>query len=752
MIGNNDAPQPAPAGDSGVDFDERPSVESGLIYYVRAVYRRRWIALTTFVVVATYAAVQTFTAMPIYQATSQLLIKTDQRNVLTFEDIVQQDRARWDYAETQYRLLRSRALARRTLTALDMWHKPPFGGGSTSATPGTSALSVREALGAPVKWVTRALRPETPTFEPPDPEEDSAESAAIDSFLGGITIAPVRNSQLVDVSYRSPDPRLAARIVNELVRQYIAQAEDDRFAVSRDATGWLSKQLAEQRGALEASELALQQYREQHDAVSLEDPQNIVVQKLADLNGAVTKAKMERIEKESRYNQLLSIQKNGGDLDAFPAILANGYIQELKSDLALRQAERQQLRQRFGEKHPTMVKLSTAIDSAQAKLDSEVNNVVQAIRNEFLAAEEQERSLTEALNTQKNTALAQNRKEIEYGVLQREVATNRQIYEGLLQRAKEAGISGELQADAVRVVDEAEVPRSPVLPQNRRDIMVGLLAGMALAVAFALFLEHLDNRLKTPDEVSAHLNLPCLALVPRLTKGKLTGAPLINNSVPPNFIEAFKSLRTSIQFSSAHEGSTCLVVASTGPGEGKTLDSTNLAISLAQMGQRVILIDADMRRPTVHELLGERQEPGLSNVLVGMTEPSRAVRRSSIPGLWVLPAGRIPPNPAELLGSPRFKVFLSKLGEKFDWVILDSPPVMAVTDASILAHAANGVVFVVGSEMVNRGIARTAVGQVLAAKGKLLGVVLNRVNLNRHRYYYANYYRREYASYQSAVS
>jgi capsular exopolysaccharide synthesis family protein len=222
--------------------------------------------------------------------------------------------------------------------------------------------------------------------------------------------------------------------------------------------------------------------------------------------------------------------------------------------------------------------------------------------------------------------------------------------------------------------------------------------------------------------------------------------PLINNGVPANFAEAFKGVRTNVQFSSAHEGSRSLVVASTSPGEGKTLVSTNLAIALAQMGQRVILIDADMRRPTVHELLGERQEPGLSHVLVGETSASAAVRRTAIDGLWVLPAGRIPPNPAELLGSPRFKVFLQSLSEQFDWVILDSPPVMAVTDASVLANRASGVIFVVGSEMVHRGAALAAVRQLLAANGKLVGAVLNRVNLDRDRYYYGNYYRHEYVT------
>ncbi len=716
------------------EYDGQLSSDSGLMRHVFAVYRRRWIALTTFVVLVAYAALRTFTATPVYEASSQLLMKADQRNVLTFEDVVKQDRAGYDYAETQYRLLRSRALARRTLTALDMWQSPPFGG-FTPAQPWFGGS-------------TQSLRPEAPAIAATSADENKEESAAIDRFLDGLTIAPIRNSQLVDIKYRSADPRLAARVVNELVKQYLAQAEDDRLQLSQDASGWLAKQLATQRERLEASEMALQRYREQHDAVSLENPQNIVVQKLADLNGAVTKVKMERMEKESQYNQLLNIQSGGGDLDSFPAILASSHIQQLKSDLSMRQAEQQQLRQRFGDKHPTMIKLAQAIDSAQAKLDAEIAKVVQAIRNEFLAAETQERSLVEALNAQKTSALAQNRKEIEYGVLQREVTTNRQIFDGLLQRAKEAGISGELRGGNVRIVDVAEIPRNPVLPRHRTDLLLGVLAGLALGIGFALAFEHLDNRMKTPEEIATHLNLPCLGLVPRLVKGKYTGAPLINNGVPPNFSEAFKGVRTNLQFSSAHQGSRSLVVTSTGPAEGKTLVSTNLAIALAQTNHRVILIDADMRRPSVHEVLGEKQEPGLSNVLVGDTEPSEAVMRTSVPGLWVLAAGRIPPNPAELLGSARFKVFLDSLSDKFDWVIIDSPPVMAVTDASVIAHRASGVIFVVGSEMVHRGAARTAVRQLLAAEGKLVGAVLNRVNLERDRYYYANYYRREYDTYQ----
>ena len=732
------------------DNEEPLSSESRLIHHVRAVYRRRWIALTMFVAVATVAAVRTFTTVPIYEASSQLLIEADQPNVLTFEDVVRQDRPSANSAETQYRLLRSRGLARRTLTALDLWERPPFGG-AQAMDGAASTFSLRQAVGVPVRWAMQRLRPEPPDFEPAGSDEGEAESAAIDRLLGDVTIAPIRNSQMVDVKYRSPDPRLAARVANEIVRQYIAQSEDVRLQVSQNASGWLAKQLAEQRQQLEASEQALQRYREQNDAVSLENPQNIVVQKLADLNAAVTKAKMERIEKESQYNQLLDLQRGRGDLDSFPAILSNTYIQQLKTDLAGLQAEREQAKGRFGAKHPTMVKLESGIASAQAKLDAEVAKVVQSVGNEFTAAQAQERSLTDALNTQKATALAQNRKEIDTGSCSARwpptVSCTTHCCSGRRKRA--------FPVICRRRTCESWTRRrcraGPCCRSMAAILLLGLLAGGVLAVGGALFLEHLDNRIKTPDEIAMHLGLSCLGLVPRIAiKG--AHAPLINNGVPPNFTEALKGVRTSVQFSSAEEGSRSLVVTSTGPGEGKTVVSTNLAIALAQTGARVILVDADMRRPSVHQLFGRRQEPGLSNLLVGDAKPSQAVRASAVSGLWVVPAGRIPPNPAELLGSTRFKLFLAKLREQFDWVILDSPPVMTVTDASVVAHSANGVIFVVGSEMTHRGAARTAVGQLLTADAKLVGAVLNRVNLDRDRYYYADYYRREYAQYDAAVS
>ncbi len=731
--------------------------EPGLHDYLRVLYRFRWIALIAFLVTVFSTAVATFTMTPVYEATVKLLIEAESPKVVTFQDVIQEAQQRQDYYQTQYDLLKSRSLARRTLDSLNLWNHPQFAGHLSAVAAGSSrperSFGLRRLLGGAVSAVAGLFSSREKPAELPAAGETAAQAKAIDVFLEDLTVSPVRNSRIVDVKFRSPDPVLAARVANAHARNYIEQNLEYRFLASKEATDWLAQRLTEQRRQLEASEAALQRYREQNDAVSLEDRQNIVVQKLADLNAAVTRAKTERLEKEALYNQLRALQTDRSALDTFPAILSNPFIQELKGQLAELQREEAQLGEKLGDRHPDMIRVRTAIQTAEAKLEGEIAKVVQSVRNEYLAALAQERSLAEALEAQKREALQLNRKAIDYGVLQRDVESNRQIYESLLQRAKETGVAGELKASSIRVVDSAEVPRSPTRPRKGLNLLLGAVVGAMLAVGLAFFFEYLDNRVKTPDEIKAYLGLPFLGLVPRVSPKEVRGEPpLLTNGVPPPFAEAFRVVRTNVLFSSAEEGSKSLLVTSTGPGEGKTVTASNLAVGLAQAGQRVLLVDADLRRPKVHDLFGHKAEPGLSNLLVGNAKASEAVRKSSVSGLWVLPAGRIPPNATELLGSPRFKDFLATLRDHFDWVIVDSPPVLVAADAAVVAHAASGVLYVVGAEMPARQAARSALEQLAAARARVVGAVLNRVDLEHNAYYYSHYYRKEYAHYYDRPS
>lgn len=719
-----------------------------LIEYLKVLHKRRWSAITAFLLVFVSTVVYNFTAIPVYEGRVKVLIEAENPNVVSFKEVLEEGQARTDYYQTQYALLQSRSLARRTLDALGLWDHPLFGG-----IPQKPRFSIRGTIAAGIGAVKSILGkgPTAPPATTPAAGETVAQSRAIDALLRNLTISPIRNSRIVDINFRSIDRELAAKVANAHAKRYIEQNMEFRFLASKEATDWLAGRLAEGRKEVEAAESALQRYREQSGAIGLAEREDIVVQKLADLNAAVTRAKTQRIEKEALYRQLQSIQNNPALLDTFPAILTNTYIQQQKAELANLQRQEVELGEKLGDKHPEMIKLRSGIQIAQAKLKGEITKVVQAVNNEFIAAQAQERSLIEALEAQKAEAQGMNRKSIEYGVLRREAESARQIYDSLLQRAKETGVSTELRATSIRIVDQAEVPRGPVSPTTQLNLMVGFSSGMVLALCVAFFFEYLDNRIKRPDEIKAHLGLPFLGMVPATSAKVEGGSPTMTGPVPANFAEAFRAVRTNVLFSTAEAGSRSVLVTSTLPGEGKTLVASNLAIALAQAGQRVLIVDADLRRPAVHEKFGLQAQPGLSNVLVSNAKASEAVHKTSVAGLWVLPAGRTPPNPAELLGSQRFKDFLATLGEHFDWVIVDSPPIMAVTDASVVAHICTGVLFVIGAEMTSRHAAQVALDQLESSKAKFIGAVLNRVDLERQTYYYSHYYRREYSRYYTTT-
>jgi capsular exopolysaccharide synthesis family protein len=557
----------------------------------------------------------------------------------------------------------------------------------------------------------------------------------------------IRNSRLVDVAFVTPDPLLSARVANAHAAAYIDQNLEFRFLASREATDWLASRMGEQREQVEASEEALQRYREETGAVPLEDRQNIVVQRLADLNAAHTRARTERIEREATYNQVRSLQRNREALDTLPVVLSNVFIQQQKTELAQLQRQQAQMTEKLGERHPDMIKMATAIEQTQARIDAEIQKVIQALRNDYLAAQANERSLQMVLEQQRQEAQELNRASIQYGALQRDADSNRELFQGLLQRTRETDLSANLRTNNIRVVDAAEPPQAPSSPNRRNNLILGLLGGLLLGVGLAFLFEQVDGRIKSPEEIKAYLGLPCLAILPALKPRPEYPDPLVSGDVPHVFAEATKSMRTNLLFSSAEESSKAVAVTSTGPGEGKTVVSANLAIALAHAGQRVLLVDCDMRRPRVHMLFTCNQEPGLSNVLVGNARVNEAVRKTTTQNLWVIPAGKHPPNPAELLGSKRFTELVRKLGDHFDWILLDCPPAMAVTDAVLVAHNAHGVVFVVGAEMTQRAAARHALDLIESGKARFFGAVLNRVELERNPYYYARYHRREYAEY-----
>jgi polysaccharide biosynthesis transport protein len=717
---------------------------------VRVVYKRRWIAIPALLLVFSTMTFNSMRETPVYRSQVQLLIEKDAPTVARLDQMFQSQDGWYndEFYQTQHRILQSRTLAKRTIDSMNMWDQP-FGNGPEPKARISPTGMMWSLIDGSVALAKRPFTAEAPVVPAAPPEsregEDAAQSVRISEFLSGLSILPDRKSRIVEIRYTSTDPAFAAKAANAVAAAYIQTTMEFKLNTSKEAGDFLSERLAEQRKAVEASERALQEFKEKNGAVAMaEGTSAIAVQRLTDLNGALIKARTERINKEALYNQLKSMQASG-TIETFPAVLANDYIQGLKTNLAQLQREQAQLGERYLENHPEMTKIKSAVESANAKLTGEIGKVVEGVNSEYRAALAQEQSLQGAMQAQKNEAIGQNKTDIAYAVLKREADSNREVYQSLLQQTKETGITGERRATNVRVIDPAEVPRGPISPNVRADMTFAFVAGLVLAIGLAFGFEYLDNRIKTPQELKAHLGIPFLGMVPIVSVKEAN--PLLDNGVPQNFSEAFKSVRTNVLFSSAEEGMRSLVVTSAGPGEGKSLVASNLAMALAQAGQRVLLIDADMRRPRVHDIFGGQQEPGLSNVLAGNAKTSEAIRKSSTAGLWVMPAGHIPPNPAELLGSKRYTDFVSSLGIHFDWVVLDTPPVMVVADSSIVANQSSGVVFVVRADHTSRHAVRAAVEQLEAANAHLLGSVLNSVDLVRNPYYYSAYYRKDYARY-----
>jgi capsular exopolysaccharide synthesis family protein len=722
---------------------ELPREQPHLRDYVQVVTRRWLLSLSAFTLVAAGAVAYTMSSTPVYEAHARLIIEPttpDGGPPPAGADATEAGRAD---LETHYQLLQSRARATATLNALGAWDRfQPREDTPARPLPVTERITraVKQSGRDAVAWASRLMG--APQRQAPRVADDPArrEARAVNAFLGRLTVAPVQNSRLVEVSFRDADPAMAARIVNTLATTYIAETVDSQLSAVRDTSEWLTQQLADQRAQVAAAEAALQAYREKHDALSVEGNQNIVVQKLGDLNTAVTHAKTERLQREAVYRQVAQAADDPRALDALPAVVSNTFIQQQRAELSALQREQAQLGEKLGDRHPEMARVRQAVQAAQTRLRSAIQEVVTSLKNDYEAAVAQEDALTSALNQQKGEAQSLNRKGVQYAVLQRDAESRKQVYDSLLERARLSAVTGDRKASHVRLVDAATEPEFPIGVNPLQVLLIALIGGACVSVGLAFFAEYLDNRLKTPEAVEAHLRLTPLGAIPRKRRALRAGRSLVDYTVPSPLVEAFRGLRANVLFA-APDSLRSVAVTSASPGEGKTVIAANLAAGLAQAGQRVVLVDADLRRPKIHELFGLAMEPGLSNLLSHRTPDDSAVQATSIPNLMAVTAGALPPNPAELLGSARFTSVLRQLESHFDIVVIDTPPVMAVADASILAHQTSGVLFVVAADSTSRHAAQAALDQLERARGRFLGAVLNRVDGRLRRYYRASYFR-----------
>jgi capsular exopolysaccharide synthesis family protein len=717
-----------------------------LLDRLSALFKHRRIAGTAFVLVVTAMMIQTYSTIPIYQASSRVLIEdertTQVANLNGNDPMFWQDADQ--YYKTQYSILQSRSLAQRVVRRLDLAHHPDFSGNGPR--PRDPISLVRRGRAAASTWIrSLIMRAQKPAEPAPPAVEESQDAGLANAFLGGVTIVPEQGTRLVTIIYRHSNPELAAQAANALAEEYAQQNLDLRLQNTDKMLAWVTGELKRQEDQLAASEADLTKYRESKNALSLGDRQNIVVQRLNTLNDSVIRARTTRLSKETAFNQVKGADPNNDAIDTFPVIGANPAVVEAKNKLLAAQAEKASLVSRnFGPEWPAMKAADAAIGAAHRQLVAERTNVIESIKNEYNASVLDERNLAGSLEEAKGASMDLDRKSGDYRILERKTDSDRQVYQSLLAQQKELRVVANSRANNVQVMERGDVPRFPISPNPRRDWITAILAGLTIAIGLAFGIEYMDDSVKTPEDITRRLKIPLLGLVPSVRGERV----LLTEAVPHDFGEAFRSLRTSLVFTSAAERTRIIGVTSSQPLEGKTTTAANLALALALGGSRVLLIDADMRRPGLHKTIGLQNEIGLSHLLVGQARVREAVQRTSEPNLVAITAGRTPPNPSELLASERMNNFLANLGSgPFDWVIVDTPPVLAVTDAVILAPRMSSIVFVVGSEMTRRVHAERALETLRASRPRSISAVLNRVDFDRNKYYYSRYYGYQYKNY-----
>lgn len=723
--------------------------------YLDVLLRRRRIIIACVAMALVSGLFTSLSTTPVYEASTTIQIERESRNFLDFEAMWQVYVTENSYYQTQYRLIQSRALAQRVVDREGLLDDPSITAPPASA-PGPVArgwrfvrslpsLVLSEVRGLFGTEARSASEEEILAIE----NEDPRYTRAINKVLSGLSVEPIQNTQLVRVVWRGPDPAEAARMANAVSNAYIDMHLEAKYQATNQANEFLTTEIVKLRDEIADLQAELQEYGSERDILSMNERQDTVTQGLTELNAEYTQAQTQRVQKETLYEQLQESEP-----DSLPQVFTNEIVVQLTSQLANLQQRRVEVGQQFTDQHPQMKRLQAQIDDLQQRVESEQNRIYEGLvtnaRQEYQIARDREQRLKSLLDQQKLDTQQLNRDLITYRNLQIAIDNKTELLDTLLQRQSEAGVSARLQGvgtSSIRIVDPAPVPRSPTSPNTSQNLMYAALIGLVLGVGLAFFTEHLDNSLKSSEEVEEKLGLPALAWVPAMASGngvvlRVYGGgsnkPLVSDgSVTPELIsakqpssqvaESYRTLRTAILLSRAGRPPRTLVVTSARPGEGKTTSALNLAVSMAQAGKKVLLVDADMRRPRLHRLLELDDRRGLSHYLTGTQGFEDVVQKTGVHGLEAIVCGPRPPNPAELLSSQRDTELLRRAAEEYDMVILDTPPVMAVSDPLVLAAAADGVLLVVrGGETPYQQV-KQANKKLAEVGGKVVGVLLNNV-------------------------
>lgn len=716
---------------------ERTDTYFYLRTYWHVLAKRRWTILTAACVLVAGVTIFSFRMQPVYRAVARVEVEAEPPEIQSLNDLYRSMPSDDAFLQTQVNVLESDTLAWETIQQLGLDRGTELGS---------------DAVGSGVAATEGATR---------------ERGRLIRAFRQKLHVELMRNSRMLEISFESKNPPQAAAVANALVNNYAEYNFRKKYDATRQASSWMEQQLDELKAKTEKSQQQLVDYERENAIVNISDKENVVEQRLADLSRDLTSAESERVQKESLYELVRSNPSQAAPL------LEDDLLQRLEERYADLSSQYADALSEYGPKFPKVVRLQSQMKAMEGFIDGERHRLLERIRSDYVAAQGREKLLSDAVLEEKGEVGKLNQLLIRHNILKREFETNQQLYESLLQRLKDATVSAGLRATNIHVIDSAFVPSSPVRPQRLLNVGIALVVGLILGVTFAFIEEGLDNSIKSAEDVERLIAAPALAIVPAAGRegGRIygraagkpnkhgLGKPASNGAValavlkhPASALsESYRALRTSILLSTAARPPQALLVTSPQPNEGKSCTSLNLALTLAQRNGRVLIVDGDLRKPCVAHHLGLNQELGLSGVLTGAHDLDRALCPvDGVPQLWALPGGPMPPNPAELLSSPQMADLLQQLRERFDHIVIDSPPLLMVTDATVLSTLVDGVILVVESGVTVRGALLRAHALVENAGGRLLGVVMNKVDFRHDAYYYASR-SRYYHSYYGAA-
>jgi succinoglycan biosynthesis transport protein ExoP len=726
-------------------YNVLPTQDSALREYLRVLIKRKWIVLACAVGIFTAVAIASLRQTPVYEAIGRIAVNKADSNLITFKDSMPV----MDYydptdLDTEVRILQSDLLALQVIRQLNLDKRPEFGNQPAGKQPNLVA--------DPLQTDSRRI------------------TGLLGGFKGNLRVSLIPNTRIIEIHYRSTDPGLAANAVNTLAATYVEQNFKTKFESTMQASDWLSKQLVDLQMKVETSQEKLVRYQKEHEIFGIDEKQNIITQKLDELNKELTSAESDRMQKEAVYRMTQS-----GDPDAVAAavsydprasLTATGTsallekLHQQQADLKIQIAE---LSTQFGPSYPKVAQLNNQIKEVERQIQSETRKAADRLHGDYQTAMQREGMLREALNKQKQEANRLNENAIDYTLLKRDVDSNRQLYEGLLEKLKEAGVTAGLRSNNFRILDPARTPGAPVEPNIPRNLAFAFVLGLTSGIGLAFLLEGMDNTVRTTEQAQMISALPSLGMIPLGSKSTNNGNgakrlsltssrevfELVTQVRPQSqMAESYRALRTSLLLSSIGAPPKVIMVTSARPQEGKTTTAINSAIVLAQKGVRVLLVDADLRRPSVHKTLGMGPRSGLSNVLTGNTTLEQAISVSPVlPNLFILPAGSTPPNPAELLASANMKDVLDELRQQFDHVVIDTPPTLSVTDAVVLSPRVDAIILVIRSGQTTKQALRRARDILMQVNARVTGVLLNAVDLTSPDYYYYYEYQGKYSHY-----